>query len=248
MDRRELLLSLVSAFPPIPKAQGKLSRALSDGVELGTVDSRLLIVSKFATPMISVAQGNLAGYLTKLMGRPPLLSGVPASAPRQILLGDPSLANEFNLPSPGDRRESFTLGCSTKGNQSLLVISGRTDEGVKRGVYHTMQRLRWEDGKLTFPPGIVQSSPFFAGRGSHLGGFVCDVFNLKNAHAPGGFGACIFRSTQLEPLGSLGSSADSGPHRYARFFWIQHDRERARAAHGKWEQFAGREGGGGAAA
>jgi hypothetical protein len=174
--RRDFLLSLASAVPLLYQSLAKALDLGSDHFELGIPDSKVTIVSRLDSPAVSVARQRLASYLTNLTGEAPLFSNTNSDARQQIILGDSSVSKHFGLPLPQNRRGSFTVGLLAKKGQSRLIVSGQADEGVKRGVYHLMQHLSLDNGKLAFQPGITESSPFFAGRGTHPGGFVTQLF------------------------------------------------------------------------
>jgi len=193
--RRDFLFSMFSAIPLLDGLRNRSAQRLQGEVGVGAPDSTPVVVSRLETPLMSVVRQRLATYLTSLTGTEPRFSTAASAAQRQILLGDSSLAREFHLPLPPARRGSFTVGLVTRGNQSSLVIAGHTDEGVKRGVYHVMQHLSFTNGELVLPSGTVESSPFFAGRVTHTGGFVTDLFATMSS--PNAYGQGPATSAQL---------------------------------------------------
>ena len=185
VKRREFLLSLGIAFP---LAQIATADSRGKGVgefEIGAVDAPPEIVTKSGdTPLLRTARDRLIGYLKRLTGVTPPQGRKDSAARYQILLGDASLAKEWGVAPPQATAESFTLAPIRNDGRSLLVISSQSEQGLKRGIYHLMQNLSLKKNSLTVADAVVQSRPFFAGRGTHLGGYVRQVFNLKN---PNGF-------------------------------------------------------------
>jgi hypothetical protein len=181
VGRRDFLLSWGLAFPLAQIVSADLCGKGSGEFEIGAVGVPPEIVTKSGdTPLVQTVRDRLIGHLRKLAGETPP-GGKTASAGRyQLLLGDASLAKEYGIVPPQAGAESFTLAPIRRGGRSFLVISGQSEQGVKRGVYYLMQNLSLKRNKLTVPDAVVQSRPFFAGRGSHLSGYVRQVFNLKN--------------------------------------------------------------------
>ena len=165
LGRRDFLQSLGLAFPLTHIVTSNLFGKGRTEFEIGAVGAPPVITTKLDTALVRTVNERLSGYLSKLTGDTPP-AGPTASLGRcQILIGDAGLAKEYGVASPQAGLESFTLAPLTRDGRPILVISGQADQGVKRGVYYLMQNLILKRNKLTVPNAIVESRPFFAGRG-----------------------------------------------------------------------------------
>jgi len=184
IDRRDFLFLLGSTFPQLRNTTSGAGAVRETAFLLGTVNPPPEIIARSETPLMTAGRAQLSKYLRQLAGKIPS-SDARTLATHQILLGGPSLAAKHGEAPPEGGDESFVILPIRNGHRSLLIISGRTDLGVKRGVHYVMRNLAVDENKLTFPNEPVRWEPFFEGRGSHLGGVVNEVFHLKNPKDPG---------------------------------------------------------------
>jgi hypothetical protein len=180
LGRRNFLQSLGLAFPLTQIVTTNLFGRGRSEFEIGAVGESPVIITKLDTPLVRTVNERLRGYLGKLTGEAPRMVPTPSGGRCQILLGDAAMAKEYGVACPHADAESFTLAPLMRDRHPFLVISGQSEQGVKRGVYYLMQNLILKRDKLIVSDAVVESRPFFAGRGSALGGYVRQVFNLKN--------------------------------------------------------------------
>jgi len=139
-------------------------------VELGAVDSPPAIVTRNETSLIATARSRLVNYLRHVTGKTPVLSMNISKEQHVIALGDFSLAEEYGLTLPNKiRPESFTIAPIIRKKQTLLLVCGKTDHGVKQGIHHILRNITLKKDKLVLMKAIVQSTPFIAWRGSEIG-------------------------------------------------------------------------------
>ncbi len=170
LRRRDFLQSLGLAFPLTHIVTSNLLARGRSEFEIGAVGAPPAIITRLDTPLVGTVNERLRGYLRKLTGKAPRAVPAPSDGRCQILLGDAALAKEYGVACPHAGAESFTLAPLMRDRHPYLVISGQSDQGVKRGVYYLMQNLILKRNKLTVSNAVVESRPFFAGRGSALGG------------------------------------------------------------------------------
>ncbi len=104
-------------------------------------------------------------------------AGMPVPQPQpKITTGDFAAAGRAGLRvPPGNDPEAYVIG----GN----YVYGRTDRGIRHGMFRWKQTARMERGRLAAPQ--EASSPFIAERGSHLCGYTRKVFNVSQPNAKG---------------------------------------------------------------
>lgn len=162
------------------------SHPASAELELGAVGSPPAIVTPREIPLAAAARDRLIGYLQKVTGRiPQLAETLPESGPAMVL-GDFSEAARYGFgPARDPGPESFMVAPIVRDGRAIWIVAGRTDQGIKQGIYHVLRNVRVRDEKLLLPGETVRSAPFISLRGSHLGGYTRRVFDLKEPNAKG---------------------------------------------------------------
>ena len=96
-----------------------------------------------------------------------------------IVLGDASVAGQYGVAAPDEKsEESFSIAPVSR-DGPRLIISGRSDKGIKQGVYYVLRNLTHEDGKMLLRHPTTRSSPVIKRRVSHVGGYTRQAFDRE---------------------------------------------------------------------
>jgi hypothetical protein len=140
-------------------------------IDLGPAGHDQIIVFDGDSPIAMSAVSRLTDYIRNLTGKAPALRRTADDAARAMVIGDAKLAEKFGIEPPAERRdESYSIAPATRGNANLLIISGRTDKGIKQAIYHVLKNLAIEGDKLVLHDAPIRFSPAIKLRVSHVGG------------------------------------------------------------------------------
>ncbi|HVT29385.1 MAG TPA: hypothetical protein VHE81_15325 [Lacipirellulaceae bacterium] len=139
------------------------------------------IVATAATkaPVASAAIQRLTDYIKALTGSPPRIRNTLGKTGTAIVIGDAALADKYNVTPPDDSRdESFVISPLQRDGRTVLIVSGRTDKGIKQAINFVLRHLfRSADGKVLLDPASFRAAPFIKLRVSHIGGYTRQAFD-----------------------------------------------------------------------
>src|SRR2546423_5455279 len=108
-------------------------------------------------PIVGTAVKRLTAYLEAISGK------APESSPQKIsiVIGDSSIAKEYDAKLPdASCAESFSIAPVTRGEQTIIVLSGSTDKGMKQAIYHLLRNISLDGDKIMLNNATIQQSPF----------------------------------------------------------------------------------------
>jgi hypothetical protein len=133
---------------------------------LGKQSRSPLIVDTVRSPLTKAVVGRLSEYLHLcLKTKPRIVDRVPTSGSEPlIVLGRIDLARTYEvpLPPPGDA-EAFSLNTRTV-LRTMVIVSGATDKGIKRGVQRLILLTKQDSGSLLLPPLRIADKPWKSSR------------------------------------------------------------------------------------
>lgn len=151
---------------------------------------------------------DLTRYIMEVLAKPPVvvssLARVPAGQ-AAIIIGVAGEPLPLQAMPPAGSGEAFAIASATVQGRQLIVISGASDRGVKRGVQRLVLRSRQVSGGLEFPDLNLAEKPWIAEREWALCGWapkhVRGVF--ANPHADNRMNVFLYSDRQLADYASM---------------------------------------------
>jgi hypothetical protein len=144
-------------------------------LQLGEKGSPPAVVMRSAdTRVASTAVTKLTTYFAAISGK------APPTTPQKIniVVGDSSVAKEYDVKLPdASCDESFSIAPVTRGEQTIIVVSGSTDKGMKQGIYHLLRNISLDGDQIILNYATTQQSPFIRLRVTHVGGAMHQAFD-----------------------------------------------------------------------
>src|SRR5205823_6614122 len=126
--------------------------------------------------VVGSAVKKLTAYLEAISGK------APESSPQKIsiVIGNFSIAKEYDVKLPETScDESFSIAPVTRGEQTIIVVSGSTDKGIKQGIYYLLRNISVDGARIVLNNATTQQSPFIRLRVTHVGGAMHQAFDRE---------------------------------------------------------------------